>query len=183
MNEDLLQNPLAIDETRLMWEWARQSELVTEFAEREARAERRLDDAKALLVEAEAQQKKVEASLFLRISSDPTSHGCPKTSDPAIKCAVMLQPEYEQARQAVVAAQRHLNDMAHAHRMIGAVRSGLRDKRPALENIVQLALTDYHKAPQVPAKYREEFDQSMKQTTRRPRARAQPPQTPDEAPP
>lgn len=125
------------DKNRLDEEWIKQPRLFREASDK-------LADAKRDHAQAKAAMDVVKAELAKEIREDPASFGLEgKVSGVAIDSLLPLQKRYRKAQQVII-------DAAHAEDVLDGMAKALRDRRGALENLVQLWLASYFSSPRIP---------------------------------
>ena len=149
MNGDFL----AIDKNRLDEECLKQPELYFQYAQKQADSQRRRDEASARV-------DVVKADLTRKIASDPTAYKCEKTTDTAISAAVLLQKEYQAAKDDLMDAQ---HDLATYTAAVVA----LEHRKRALTLLVDLHGSSYFSEvrPSTPAA-KDSLNQAAKERTR-----------------
>lgn len=129
---------LAIDNTQLDREWAKQPKLYHEYATQSAEVRRVLD-------EKEAEFKVAKAEVDKRIRTNPTKYGLSeKPTEASIASTILLQKKYLKAQNEVILAQYDVN-------IIDAMVRSLDHKKSALENMVRLHGQDYFSTPKADA--------------------------------
>ncbi len=125
-----------VDPNHLDKEWLGQPRLYSEYAEHLAEA--RFDHA-----EAKNKLELVMAEVARLIRSDPISHGVKKVTVDAIKDAVTLHVEVQNA-------QKKLNKKKYDLDLLQACVDTLDQRKKTLEHLVQLRLADYFSEPRGP---------------------------------
>lgn len=125
-----------LDPDRLDEEWVAQPSLYHEHALVLAEAREHYERAKA-------ERDLVAAELDREVRSDPARFGLDKVTEAAVQTAVATQKRLAQATNAVITA-RFETDKAQA------VVDALEHRKKALENLVQLRLSDYFAEPRPP---------------------------------
>jgi hypothetical protein len=134
MKDEKTESLIAIDPDRLDEEWVGQPALFYRYAARLANAKRMVDEMKA-------EMTVVEADLARKIRTDPGSYGVEKITESAVREALVLQPDYTTANEAVIEAR-------HAAELYGAAVTALDHRKKALENLVYLHGQSYFATPQ-----------------------------------
>lgn len=127
---------LQIDEQRLDWEWARQTNLFFKFA-------LALVDAKARLDVARSNLDLVEAEIATDIRKNPQNYKVKKLTEGVIKELIPIQPEYKQALK-------KMHNRKHEAEVLNVMVQALDTKKKSLENLVGLMGMEYHSAPKAP---------------------------------
>ena len=130
------QADIRIDETALDLEWLDQPKLMMFYTGVEAKAKKRLDEARESLTI-------IRAELDFKIRQSPADYNLDKVTETSIGNCIVLQDEYKDAQTEVIECQYEVN-MA-----IGAVRS-FDHRKTALENLVKLYGQQYFAGPKVP---------------------------------
>ena len=151
---------LFIDENRLEKEWGNQALLFHNYAEQCAVARHVMDQAKAEL-------DVTDAELDTLIRADPGSYGIEKTSESAIKNAILQQPGHQTALEGY-------NDAVHAVRMLEAMVRAMEHRKTALKSMVELRLANYYAEPTLNRSQQTAYDE-MSKTEVRSRGRAKRP--------
>jgi hypothetical protein len=102
----------------------------------------------------------VIAELNKAMRLDPDAYGLPKgasgkVTDDIIKAAVPGQPEYQEVNNAVIEANYQVG-------IIGALVSGLQDKRYMLTDTVKMIGLELHSEPSVASEVRETYNEQSK---------------------
>lgn len=124
-----------IDLDRLDQEWQDQADLFHTHALRLARARRSLEEAKAKL-------KVVESEVKAEVRKDPGAFGLTRATDEAVKEAAVLDPRVREAVLEWINAQ-------FRSEVEEAGYWAMDHRKRALENAVQLRLSDYYSTPKV----------------------------------
>ena len=124
-----------IDLSRLEEEWVRQPKLFGKYSAK-------LADAKKDLSEAKATEEVVEAEIKRRIRRNPQKYGVNKVTEPAIKEAMILHPNYQSAVAAVTEAK-------HAVDVLEGLVNTLEHRKRTLENLVTLHGQNYFSKPRL----------------------------------
>jgi len=127
---------LAIDPNALDVEWVEQPTQFFNVAEQAAEARREVDRAKLAL-------EVTEATLDNDIRSNPAKYGLPKVTETALKSAMHLTEEYQEAQKALSEAQ-------YEKAMLDAATQAWDQRKRALENLVSLHGQSYFAGPSVP---------------------------------
>jgi hypothetical protein len=125
-----------IDVLNLEKECADQATLYREHAELLAEANFEMDEASAEL-------DVVKAELGFAIRAAPKKFGVERISEKAVEEAMVLQPEYQDAKKAVNSAKRAVG-------ILKAAVGGLDHKKQSLENLTYLQGQGYYAEPKVP---------------------------------
>ena len=145
---------LSIDPDRLDKEWLGQPGLFFEWAERAASARQAHDRAKV-------ERDVVKADLSRSIREDPVKFDLEKVTESQVTAAILLQPEFKEAEEAVA-------DAAYAMRMADAAVTALDHRRRALENLVHLHGQNYFSSPRSRDENSEQFiSETTKKSARR----------------
>lgn len=160
-------NKYDIDPDRLDEQWCGQPGLYHAAAVR-------LADARQAHAEAKAALDVTEAELSLAVRRDPQDPAwrLDKATEASVAAAVLTQPGYRKALQAVIEAK-------HAVDVLEADVWALDHRKKGLENMVQLRLADYYSEPRKPRDVskedvrRLESDAQRKQLARRQAERRQ----------
>lgn len=142
---------VSIDEEALDVEWLQQADLTIKYCQLEAKARRKVDQAKEKL-------DVVEAELYQKICNNPEQYNLPKTTESAIAGAIKMTEEYKEASEAVHEAEYQLNMVQGAVRAVYA-------KKDALENLVRLYGQQYFAGPSVPRDLSKEWEKKQKQSS------------------
>ncbi len=127
-------SPVTIDEAHLDVEWVRQPSLMLSATDAEADA----DHEHAV---AEAKLELVKAELTLAIKQTPSEFELDdKVPEYIVKAAVLVQPQYQEAMQAVLKAR-------HRKAVMAGRVTALAHKRTSLENVTMLETINYHSEP------------------------------------
>jgi len=155
--EDFAEKILHIDKHNLDEEWLAQPEMFFWYAEK-------LADARADVERAKANLQVTAADLDSQIRERPEDFGIVKTTEAALKAAVLCQDDYREAQRVLIEAE-HTSDLFDA-----AVKA-LDQRKRALENLVSLHGQSYFATPTVKGPHkeaaREHFDDVRKKKLRR----------------
>ncbi len=134
---------IMIDHTALDIEWIRQPDRMRKYALHAAATKRTADLAKERL---DVIRAKEDAS----IRANPSRYGLEKITESAIQNAILLQPIYQEASEA-------LNESRYEHEVALAAVRAMDQRKTALENLVRLLGMSYFAGPQAPRDLSEEF--------------------------
>lgn len=141
-----------INKYELDEEWVAQPKLYHRYA-------KKLADAKKTLEESKAGLELVEADIGMSARLDPATFGIKKVTDKSVENAVILSPEYKEARIKTIQAK-------HAVDVLDAAVRTLDHRKRALEDLVDLHLNDYFSTPKAKGATREAMDEQTKKSAR-----------------
>ncbi len=144
---------LEIDKFNLDEEWLGQAPLYGEWAVKAADARRDLGMAKADL-----DVTKAEADRAIRLN--PENYGLVKLTETVISSTVLLQENVKEAQIKVIEAKHELDVME-------AAVSALDNRKPALQNLVSLFLSEYYAKPKAREGERDKMKEVETKATRR----------------
>lgn len=144
---------IGINEFELDKEWVNQPRLFLKWAERLAGARKRVEEAKNEL-------NVVRADLDFEIRSNPEKYDLPKVTETSIGATILKQQEYAIAEKALTQAK-------YEEGMLEAAVEALRQRKNALENLVELHVAGYFSNPRAPEGTKEEVDEMEKRELRR----------------
>ncbi len=121
---------MMIDEANLDREWAGQADRYMEFAEHAAAASKLVDELKDRLGVMEA-----EAESSIRERNDDMKEA-------AVKAAVLLNRDVQAMKQTLNAAKKELS-------LVRGAVDAMDHRKKALENLVQLHLSNYRSSPRI----------------------------------
>jgi len=147
MSELNYKEDVHIDEEALDVEWLQHPDLTVKYCQMEAKARRKVDEAKQNL-------DVVEAELYEEICNNPEKYNLPKTTESAIDGAMKMTDKYQEAKQRVTKAEYQLNMVQGAVRAVYA-------KKDALENLVRLHGQQYFAGPSAPRNLTKEFEKKQ----------------------
>lgn len=124
---------VSIDPENLANEWKGQPYLFWEWAARATKAQDLVDRAKSDL-------DLMAAELEHSIRSEPGAYGLEKSTEAAIKAAVLRQPEYKKKQEALHSAK-------YEHNLSRAAVDALEHRKRALSMLVELWIRDYYADP------------------------------------
>lgn len=124
-----------IDLTRLEEEWVNQPEMVERVSDKYV-------IAKKDCAIAEDNQELVEAQLKMKVMRDPQKFGLDKPTVDAIKATVQVQPQYREARLAVIEATYRVDKYK-------ADLNTLEHRKKGLEKLVDLWTQSYFSTPRI----------------------------------
>lgn len=124
---------IEIDPFQLDREWVDQPVMYHRAAVQLAEAKRQLDHAKTAM-------ELTKADLYAAISANPEQFGLSKTTETAISQAMVCQKLYQEGQGAIRKAKYQVD-------VLEAAVLALDQRKKALENLVQLHLSDYYAAP------------------------------------
>ena len=133
MSGEIKVNRLVIEEGNLHKEWRDQAELFQMAAKDLAELRFRLDQAESALEVAKAECAR-------QIRNTPSAFGIPKSTEPAVKEAVILHPQYQKAT-------RKVNRLKYEVAMQKADVDAYEHRKKALEKMVDLYLSGYWSEP------------------------------------
>ena len=146
------ESPFDIDKNRLDEEWLRQPRLYMKYSEEVATYRKTLEDTKIKL-------EVYDAETELDIRKNPEKYNVPKLTEGCIQQVLALQEEHVRYRR-LIAKRKYDLDIAQA-----AV-STLDNKKKALEDLVQLQLSNYWSEPRAPKGVSKETIDDMKEKAR-----------------
>lgn len=149
MTEDLTtyRDDLAIDQSRLEFEWQNQAQLYAKWAERHANALLERDRAKENL-------DVIRSRVDRKIRKNPSGFGLDqddkkRVTEDAIKAVVFEQPEYQEASKELIEAN-------HAVNVLAVAKDAFGHRKSALENMTRLYVYQYYYAePKIPGEQRD----------------------------
>jgi len=124
---------LKIDETILDEEWQGHAEMAYAWAKKSAKANAEIERQKAAL-------ELTAADLDLAIRQNPGVYGLAKVTETSLKAAVVASPDYQRAKEKTIQAK-------HDADVIAAAVASLRDRKHALQGLVELHIAGYSAAP------------------------------------
>jgi len=133
---------VSIDESALDIEWLEQPSLMMKYGIHRA----------DLQLEVERTKERIEivkAELDKSIRSAPDSYDIPKVSESAITNTILLQPQYQKAKEAY-------RKLKHELDYAWAASNAIDSKKSALENLVKLHGQQYFAGPKMPRELRRE---------------------------
>lgn len=140
-----------IDLHNLHREWVAQVRMYRYYAEQLADARREHEHAKTNREIAEKDLKLAGAEVDLEIRrSGPEKFDLEKLTEPSIEGLVRTNKKYKTAQDEVFRFQRAAIDIGHKVGMLEAAVKTLDNRKKALEDAVQLRLSDYFSEPKKP---------------------------------
>ena len=140
-----------IDLHNLHEEWASQVRMYRHYAELLAGARRDHEHAKTDREVAEKDLKLAGAEVDLEIRrAGPEKFGLEKFTEPSIENLVRINKKYKTAQDEAFRFQRVTIDLGHKVGMLEAAVKTLDNRKKALEDAVQLRLSDYFSEPRKP---------------------------------
>ncbi len=147
-----------IDPDNLDIEWMEQPELVYKYSKAVAESEDELSIAKLDMDMTKNELEKVRASTELHIRANPEHYGlAKKPTEASVKSAIALEKEVLDTQKEYYDTIKKLNK---AKDIVNTFRSALKAieaKRPALENLVKLLLSNYYSGPIEPRNIKEKI--------------------------
>jgi len=144
MNEDEFEKAKQIDPDALDLEWLAQTELVHQYSVMLDEAISERDDIKLTMDYQKEMLEAVKAELMIEIRNDYSSYGLDKISEATVNSAIILQPEYVEARDKYYDMQRdHLNAKERVAQCYSALEA-IKTKKSALENLGRLFAMEYY---------------------------------------
>lgn len=138
---------LDVDMYSLDKEWAEQANNYHIYAKKVSEARFEYSKKKAML-------DLVKAELSLDIRSNPDKYKLPKTTEDTVNAAITVHDKTKVAQQELFDSKKELDDLE-------AILSALDHKKYALQDMVQLFLSDYFSTPR--SKDSVEANEKMKQ--------------------
>lgn len=135
-----------IDICRLEEEWVEQPNMVERASDRFAIAKREAAIAEDAL-------ELIEAQLKMKVMRDPVKYGLDKPTVDAIKATVLVQPQYREARNAVIDANYRVDKLK------GDLTT-LEHRKKGLETLASLWSQSYFSTPRAPAGMQAKLEQS-----------------------
>ena len=142
-----------VDKNRLDDEWIDQPRRYFNWAVQ-------LEDARDSLEEAKAEFDVVKSEVDLAIRTNPDDYDLPKVTDKSVAAALITQPEYKEAQQAVFDAKYRVG-------VIQAAVTALDHRKRALEKLVDLHGQKYFASPRASENSREAMEEVEKGSLRR----------------
>ena len=140
-----------IDLHNLHEEWASQVRMYRHYAEKLASARGLHEHAKTDKDVAERELKSTAAGIDLEIRRvPPEKYGLEKLTEKSIENLVLMDKEFREAQDVVLKLQRTAIDLGHKVGMLEAAIKTLDNRKKALEDAVQLRLSDYFSDPRPP---------------------------------
>lgn len=118
-----------------------------------------LEDARAEFEESKAEFDVVKSEVDLAIRTNPDDYDLPKVTDKAIAAAMIIQPEYKKAQQAMFTVK-------HRVGILQAAVTSLDHRKKALEKLVDLHGQKYFATPRASEHSKEAVDNIEKQSAR-----------------
>jgi len=141
---DTFKEELAIDHNALDIEWIEQPKRFYDIAEQFAEAKRAVEQTKLA-------QEVVEATMDNAIRTNPAEYGIAKITEGAIKSALIVSKEYQDA------VNRHIDAKYTCNMMQNAVTAWGEQRKAALEGMVKLHGQNYFAGPSVPRDLEAQF--------------------------
>jgi hypothetical protein len=151
MNDLNFEQDIAIDPNSLDTEWLGQASLMLDYTKHLAECEKTVNTLKDAV-------KATKAEIGKDVRSDPKAYGIEKLSNDSVEEAVLSDKEYKRVQRELVEAQ-YEADIAK-----GAVES-FRQRKSALENLVQLFMSQYFAGPKIPRDLSKEWEDKQRQKT------------------
>ena len=139
---------LQTDTNILDEEWVGHAEQAWEWARYAAVCRVDVEEAKAAVELADVELKRVDAALDHSIRAEPDLYGVSKVTETVVAAVILLQPEIKVAQEAIAKHKVKLVSQKYNLEMAGAAVDSLRDRKHALQDLVQLHLSGYCGAPQ-----------------------------------
>lgn len=141
-----------LDPNQLDQEWVRQPALYHKHA-------MILADARKMHEEKKTALEVLKAEIDREVRSSPSEFGLEKITETVVASTVVIQPSYVRLQKEVIEAR-------HNVAVAEAAVSTLDHRKKALENLVQLRLSDYFSEPRVKGEAREALDHERKRRIR-----------------
>lgn len=155
-----------IDKNLLDEEWVNQPKLYFRWASQLEDAKEELDEAKRNYDVQKTEFDLTKAEVEMSIRNDPDDYGMPKVTDKSIAAAIIMQPEYKEAQEQLVEAQKTIDLARHRVGILQAAVTALDHKKKALEKLVDLHGQKYFATPRASANSAEEMKEIEKQLIR-----------------
>lgn len=124
---------LEIDKNLLDEEWLKQPKLYMQYAEKLAKYERQLDEAKSEL-------DVTKAEIQLKVRNNPGNYDLEKVTEGAIEAVIVTQEEYQEGLET-------LNKIKYQVAIYKAAVRAIDQRKDALENLVRLHGQSYFATP------------------------------------
>ena len=135
---------------KLEEEWVNQVAMYRYAAEELADANYAFRKAETEVKVREKELKETKARLYLEIRRDPEKFDLPSRSETTFDSAVLIQPSYKEAQEAVFEAEREKNKLEHERDIFEAAEKTIGfQRKKAIEDLVQLEGRAYFARPRV----------------------------------
>lgn len=151
-----------IDPDQLDVEWLNQSNLFYIHSDALDDKREEFNNQKLMTDRMKETLEYVKAKLELDIRKNPDEYDLEKSTDAAVKAAIYLQPEYQEAVENHFEAREELNRLQNELNRLYTNVNAMSEKRTAMERLVVMLNMQYFSTPNVPRNLSQEFQAYQK---------------------